>query len=81
MRAVFAETALIVAADINQPTTCQYPFGESHTLAGANCLIDWMHEQDVIPVRASYLSLAKFTFDRIRLIFNEISLVKSRPEL
>jgi hypothetical protein len=30
-----------------------YPFGEGHTFAGVNCVVDWMHEQDVVPVRAS----------------------------
>jgi hypothetical protein len=36
-----------------------YPFGESHTFAGVDCVIDWMHEQDIIPVRASYWSPAQ----------------------
>ena len=30
-----------------------YPFGDGHTFAGIDCVVDWMHEQDFIAVRAS----------------------------
>ena len=30
-----------------------YPSGEGHTFAVVGCVVDWMHEQDVIPVRTS----------------------------
>jgi hypothetical protein len=27
-----------------------YPFGQAHTFAGVDYVVDWMHEQDIIPV-------------------------------
>ena len=33
--------------------TGKYPSGEGHTFAVVDCVVDWMHEQDVIPVRTS----------------------------
>ena len=34
----------------------KYPFGQGHTFAGVDYMIDWMHEQDVIAIRTSWSS-------------------------
>src|ERR1700756_3084247 len=40
-------------SECTAPAVSLYPFGQGHTFAGVNCVIDWMHDQDIIPVRAS----------------------------
>jgi hypothetical protein len=36
----------------------EYPFGRVHAFAGLDCVVDWMHEQNILPVKAWSTSAA-----------------------
>jgi formylglycine-generating enzyme required for sulfatase activity len=41
---------MFAVEDARPPFDRSYPFGQAHTFAGVDYVVDWMHEQDIIPV-------------------------------